>query len=162
MKKILLAIVIFSMLALPAWGVSIKTSNAAGKSIRGSGVTNLPTMMPILQKDNVYGWQTTDAIAKNLQGAEVEDESKTADTATSASVTVTATVLPVRTLVVVNGEIAEVWGNTTDPMATDCLYHWVNGKLDGPSITLNKQLWQDSKLALHNLRPNKIGKVWSK
>jgi hypothetical protein len=164
MKKILIALIILFAFAVPAIGMSFEDGQTT-TSIRGDGLTDIPSTAPTLQRDNVYGWQTTDAIAKTLEVRANQQQGSATDqpqAANASQITVTATVLPVRTLVVLNGEIIEVWSNTTDLVTQNSLYRWTEKSIDGESIAITPELWQLSKPALETMRTDITGKVWNK
>jgi hypothetical protein len=63
--------------------------------------------------------------------------------------TVTAVVLPVRTVVVDDdGAVEEIWSNTEDLDGTHSLYVIRSGAIDGPFVALDTSIWGNVRLAL--------------
>jgi hypothetical protein len=69
----------------------------------------------------------------------------------SATITVTAIVLPVRTIVVGDeGHVSEVWSNTDDLNGRHSLYVVRAGSITGPTIELTTDIWADARVAMRS------------
>jgi hypothetical protein len=126
---------------------------------RGSAAVTLPAQppRPDAVQEGAYGYQSSARIAAGMQ-ADAAPGSGAAATGSSATVVVTATVLPVRTIVVEDGRVTGVWSNTGDLRARESLYSVRDGSLDGPVTTLSPEVWAQARtlLARSNVATGRI------
>ncbi|MBC7644975.1 MAG: hypothetical protein H7123_07595 [Thermoleophilia bacterium] len=95
----------------------------------GSPIVQLPATPPRLvdAHNSTYGYQTDRELAAMLTGEASASDKKSGAGASSsaagnsATITVSAVVLPVHIIVVHNGAITAIYSNTRDPLATNSL-----------------------------------------
>ncbi len=109
-----------------------------------------------------YGFRSSDAIAAKLSGAKTPAGSAAAPAGgASATVTVTATVLPVVTIVVDDsGNVVELVVNTPERDTRGVLYVVRSGSASGPSVALDAATWADARSALADAHAG-TGTIWS-
>lgn len=106
-----------------------------------------------------YGFRTSNAIATDFQPA--QPAGQPAAGGASASVTITATVLPVVTIVIDgSGDVVELFTNTEERVATDVLYLVRRDSIDGERGTLDADTWADARRALAQAHAGS-GSIWS-
>lgn len=79
----------------------------------------------------------------------------------SGTITVTAIVLPVRTIVVEGGEVTSIWTNTDKLGARDTLYVFRDGARDGDVVPLTPALWAQARTAFaHAVEADADGRIY--
>lgn len=107
-----------------------------------------------------YGFRTSQSIASDFQSAPTEPQP--ASTGTSATVTITATVLPVVTIVVDEaGEVVELFTNADSRNARNVMYLVRRGAIDGDRVVLDAATWASARAALANAHEG-TGTIWSR
>jgi hypothetical protein len=116
---------------------------------------SVPAALPTSRgSDGAYGFMSIDALARLVGGGSTPSSGgnvANSGDASSASITVTATVLPVRTIVVsANGTLKEIWSNTNDLDGRHSLYIVRVGTSSGSTTTLDSGLWAEVRAALRS------------
>jgi hypothetical protein len=109
-----------------------------------------------------YGFRSSDAIAAAMSGAAPAPRSGgSAAGGSSATVTITATVLPVVTIVVdESGNVVELVTNTPRRDARGVLYVVRTGSTSGANVALDRATWADARSALAAAHAG-TGTIWS-
>ncbi len=111
------------------------------------------------QHPGTYGFRTSAALAAKLEGT--APAASAPSTGASAAVTVTATVLPVVTIVVDSGgDVTELVTNTSERDSRGVLYVVRTGNSNGEAATLDAATWADARAALAAAHEG-TGTIWS-
>lgn len=105
-----------------------------------------------------YGFRSSASIASRYAQPDAAEETSGGGAAT---VTVTATVLPVVFIVVDDsGDVVELVTNSHDREAADVLFLPRRGSTSGPAVALDAATWADARAALGAARAG-TGTIWS-
>lgn len=106
-----------------------------------------------------YGFRTSQSIAARMTAADSTHAAPAADG--GATVTVTAIVLPVVTIVADTGGVHEIWTNTPSRDPRGVLFAVREDIEGGETHPLDAATWAEARAALAQARAG-TGKVWSK
>lgn len=123
------------------------TAGAPALAVHGRAAVNLPVDTPAAddQHAHTYGFRSSNKIAAALRGGERSATPADSGASAGATVTITATVLPVRTIVVRDGRVTQVHSNTSDLEGTRSLYQVRTGSIAGESVTLTDSVWLQAR-----------------
>lgn len=114
---------------------------------------------PDRAQPGAWGFRTSDALARDISGASSAPSAPAASG--GASITVTATVLPVVFLVVDRaGHVRSITTNTEARDATGVLYLVRSGSTSGAARPLTPATWRSARAALAHAHAG-TGTVWS-
>lgn len=133
--------------------LALASPAAAPEPARHADAMQLPTSAPSpdAHQGGLWGWTDSRDIAARMsrpQPAGTGNRSVGRATAGAATVEVTAVVLPVVTLVVRDGRVAEAWTNTPDRDPLRMLFAVRQGSIDGQLVTPPRHAWADARRIL--------------
>lgn len=161
MRRILFLTVLLAALALPAgWSWAMLSGEAAGRKAPEAAPMHAPAAMPRpdATHDGAYGYRPSTSIARPYEGGADAGAAAPSSGGASATVTVTAVVLPVVTIVAKDGEVQEIWTNTDDRRPGQALFA-VREELGGPATELDAETWAAARAALLEARAG-TGRIW--
>jgi hypothetical protein len=107
-----------------------------------------------------YAFRSPDAIGAEISGA-AEPRGSASSGGGSASIAVTATVLPVVIIVVDKaGDVTQLFTNTDERSARDVVYLVRRGDESGEAAALDADIWADARTAMKSAAAG-TGAIWT-
>ena len=138
-----------AFIGIGSGAISAAQRNHDAADAAGSQAVVVPHAMPRRDAEHPssYGYRTSAQLAAAMGGAP-KSASTPAPTSSGTSVTITAIVLPVRTIVVRGGHVREIWSNTSDRDPTAALYTVRQDRVTGAVVALTPAIWREARAAL--------------
>lgn len=113
---------------------------------QGSHAVRVPAAQPHRARGQhgAYTYRPVAAIVRDLGGT----AAPTGTSGSGATVTITATVLPVRIIVVRYGFVSEIWSNTPDQRPGASLWIAREGSTAGAVVPVNASIWKQARSLL--------------
>lgn len=153
MKSLIPLLVCSALVAVPVGVAATGAASSVDKPERTSAPLSLPAQTPKpLGKHDGYGYRSVDWLARSVGGGTTEPGAQAKTAGASATIVVTATVLPVRTIVVRGGSVLKITTNSPDRRAHTALYVVREGTESGPARPLTPRIWRDARTLARTAR----------